>query len=138
MHILFPLHPQVERTLRPCTRMCHGTFCLAGKEDPDIVVSQGIAIGGVFHCLSKLEIRLVHGRDIVLPRVISARVAQAQITREQPNLSLDLIKIDEVVVLGEVTVTAAALHLLLERDIEITFLGCYGQFKGPRGAQRVC
>jgi len=35
-----------------------------------------------------------------------------------------------VVVLGEVTLTASALHLLLERDIEITFLGPYGQFKG--------
>src|SRR5207302_8855142 len=41
-----------------------------------------------------------------------------------------LIKIDEVVVLGEVTLTASAIHLLLERDIEITFLGHYGQFKG--------
>src|SRR5579859_78835 len=43
---------------------------------------------------------------------------------------IPLIKIDEVVVLGEVTLTASALHLLLERDIEITFLGHYGQFKG--------
>ena len=41
-----------------------------------------------------------------------------------------LIKIDEVVVLGEVNLTSAAMHLLLERDIEITFLGHYGQFKG--------
>src|ERR1700688_2986773 len=41
-----------------------------------------------------------------------------------------LIKIDEVVVLGEVTLTASAMHVLLERDIEITFLGHYGQFKG--------
>lgn len=41
-----------------------------------------------------------------------------------------LIKIDEVVVFGEVTLTASAIHLLLERDIEITFLGYYGQFKG--------
>ena len=41
-----------------------------------------------------------------------------------------LIKIDEVVVFGEVTLTASAVHLLLERDIEITFLGHYGQFKG--------
>ena len=40
------------------------------------------------------------------------------------------VKIDEVVVLGEVTLTASALHLLLERDIEITYLGHYGQFKG--------
>jgi CRISP-associated protein Cas1 len=43
---------------------------------------------------------------------------------------IPLIKIDEVVVLGEVTLTASAIHLLLERDIEITFLGYYGQFKG--------
>ncbi len=43
---------------------------------------------------------------------------------------IPLIKIDEVVVLGEVTLTASAMHLLLERDIEITFLGYYGQFKG--------
>src|SRR5437667_1223079 len=43
---------------------------------------------------------------------------------------IPLVKIDEVVVLGEVTLTASALHLLLERDIEITFLSHYGQFKG--------
>ncbi len=43
---------------------------------------------------------------------------------------IPLVKIDEVVVLGEVTLTASAMHLLLERDIEITFLGHYGQFKG--------
>ncbi|GAC1349622.1 MAG: hypothetical protein NVSMB27_24480 [Ktedonobacteraceae bacterium] len=43
---------------------------------------------------------------------------------------IPLIKIDEVVVLGEVTLTASALHMLLERNIEITFLGHYGQFKG--------
>lgn len=43
---------------------------------------------------------------------------------------IPLIKIDEVVVLGEVTLTASAVHLLLERDIDITFLDRYGQFKG--------
>jgi CRISPR-associated protein Cas1 len=43
---------------------------------------------------------------------------------------IPLIKIDEVVVVGEITMTASAIHLLLERDIEITFLGYYGQFKG--------
>src|SRR5947199_3956773 len=43
---------------------------------------------------------------------------------------IPLIKIDEVVVLGEVTMTASALHLLLERNIEITFMGHFGQFKG--------
>jgi CRISPR-associated protein Cas1 len=43
---------------------------------------------------------------------------------------IPLVKVDEVVVLGEITLTASALHLLLEHDIEITFLGRYGQFKG--------
>ncbi len=43
---------------------------------------------------------------------------------------IPLIKIDEVIVLGEITLTASALHLLLEHEIEITFLGRYGQFKG--------
>ena len=43
---------------------------------------------------------------------------------------IPLVKIDEVAVLGEVTLTASAIHLLLERDIEITFLSHYGQFKG--------
>ena len=43
---------------------------------------------------------------------------------------IPLVKIDEVVVLGEVTLTASALHLLLERNIEITFLSHFGQFKG--------
>lgn len=46
------------------------------------------------------------------------------------NKHIPLIKIDEVVVLGEITLTASAIHLLLEREIEITFLGYYGQFKG--------
>lgn len=43
---------------------------------------------------------------------------------------IPLIKVDEVVVQGEITLTASAIQLLLSRDIEITFLGAYGQFKG--------
>ena len=49
---------------------------------------------------------------------------------------IPLVKIDEVVVLGEVTLTASAIHLLLEREIEITFLGPYGQFKGRLSHRR--
>lgn len=41
-----------------------------------------------------------------------------------------LHKIEGVVVMGEVTMTASALHLLLEQNIEVNFLGYYGQFKG--------
>jgi CRISPR-associated protein Cas1 len=43
---------------------------------------------------------------------------------------IPLVKIDDVVVMGEVTLTASALHLLLERNIEINFLSYYGKFKG--------
>ena len=35
-----------------------------------------------------------------------------------------------MLVIGEVTLTASAVHLLLDRDVEITFLDRYGQFKG--------
>lgn len=53
--------------------------------------------------------------------------AQGAPARKEP---LPLVKVDEVVVLGEVTLTAPALHLLLEREIDITFLDYFGQFKG--------
>jgi CRISPR-associated protein Cas1 len=53
--------------------------------------------------------------------------AQGTPARKEP---LPLVKVDEVVVLGEVTLTASALHLLLEREIEITYLDQFGQFKG--------
>ena len=43
---------------------------------------------------------------------------------------LPLIKIEHVVVLGEVTLTASALHMLMEKNIEIHFLSRYGHFKG--------
>ena len=43
---------------------------------------------------------------------------------------IPLVKIDDVVVIGEVTMTASALHLLLDRNIEINFLSYYGKFKG--------
>src|SRR6202158_5536246 len=43
---------------------------------------------------------------------------------------IPLVKVDEVVVLGEITMTASAIHLLLDRNIEITFLNRFGQYKG--------
>ncbi len=43
---------------------------------------------------------------------------------------IPLVKVDEVVVMGEITMTASAIHLLLERNIEITYLNQFGQFKG--------
>jgi CRISPR-associated protein Cas1 len=38
--------------------------------------------------------------------------------------------VEDVVVMGEVTMTASALHMLLEKNIEIHFLNQLGQFKG--------
>ncbi len=46
------------------------------------------------------------------------------------NERIPLVKVDDVVVMGEVTLTASALHLLLDRNIEINFLSYYGKFKG--------
>ena len=43
---------------------------------------------------------------------------------------IPLVKVDEVVVVGEITMTASAIHLLLDRNIEITYLNQFGQFKG--------
>ncbi len=43
---------------------------------------------------------------------------------------IPLAKVDDVVVIGEVTMTASALHLLLERNIEVTFLSYFGKYKG--------
>lgn len=43
---------------------------------------------------------------------------------------IPLIKIHDVVVMGEVTMTASALHLLLEKNIEVHFMTLHGKFKG--------
>jgi len=43
---------------------------------------------------------------------------------------IPLIKVQDVVVMGEVTMTASALHLLLEKNIEVHFLTHFGTFKG--------
>src|SRR6266699_6195571 len=43
---------------------------------------------------------------------------------------IPLVKVEDVIVMGEVTLTASALYLLLEKNIEIHFMTSYGQFKG--------
>ncbi len=70
------------------------------------------------------------GEDSLLVQIPERRAKDGATPSPARKERVPLIKIDEVVVLGEVTLTASALHLLLERDIEITFLGHYGQFKG--------
>ncbi len=43
---------------------------------------------------------------------------------------IPLVKVQDVVVMGEVTMTASALYLLLEKNIEVHFVTAYGAFKG--------
>src|SRR5437868_12819205 len=68
--------------------------------------------------------------DMLLVQVPERRAKDGATPSPARKERIPLIKIDEVVVLGEVTLTTSAMHLLLERNIEITFLGHYGQFKG--------
>src|SRR5712692_4336123 len=70
------------------------------------------------------------GEDTLLVQIPEKKGKNGAVLSPARKEHIPLIKIDEVVVLGEVTLTASAVHLLLERDVEITFLGYYGQFKG--------
>jgi CRISP-associated protein Cas1 len=68
--------------------------------------------------------------DMLLVQIPARKAGDGVIPSPARNERVPLNKVDEVIVLGEITLTASAMHLLLERDIEITFLGRYGQFKG--------
>lgn len=46
------------------------------------------------------------------------------------RVEVPLIKVDQVVVVGDVTLTTPALHALLERQVEVCFLSWQGAFKG--------
>src|SRR5436305_7422833 len=70
------------------------------------------------------------GEDSLLVEIPEKRGMGGVVLAAARKERIPLVKIDEVAVMGEVTLTASALHLLLERNIEITFLGYYGQFKG--------
>src|SRR5581483_4771095 len=70
------------------------------------------------------------GEDSLLVEIPERRGKGGLVLAAARKERIPLIKIDEVAALGEVTLTASALHMLLERNIEITFLGYYGQFKG--------
>ena len=70
------------------------------------------------------------GEDALLVEIPEKRGKDAILPLPPRKEHIPLIKIDEVVVLGEITLTTSALHLLLERNIEITFLSHFGQFKG--------
>src|SRR6266849_9854344 len=70
------------------------------------------------------------GEDSLLVEIPERRGKGGVVLAAARKEHVPLIKIDEVAVLGEVTLTASAIHLVLERNIEISFLGHYGQFKG--------
>ncbi len=68
--------------------------------------------------------------DCLLVQIPERRGRNGVVLTPARKERVPLLTIDDVAVLGEITLTASALHLLLERNIEITFLGYYGQFKG--------
>lgn len=70
------------------------------------------------------------GEDSLLVHIPEKRGKDGIVLSRERKERIPLIKIDEVAVFGEITLTTSAMHLLLERNIEITFLGHYGQFKG--------
>jgi CRISPR-associated protein Cas1 len=70
------------------------------------------------------------GEDALLVQIPERRTRDGIVLAAARKERVPLLNIDDVAVLGEITMTASALHLLLERNIEITFLGHYGQFKG--------
>ena len=70
------------------------------------------------------------GEDSLLVQIPERESKESGKSTPARKERIPLIKIDEVVVMGEITLTASAMHLLMERDIEITFLGYYGQYKG--------
>ena len=68
--------------------------------------------------------------DMLLVQIPEWRGKDGSATSSARKERIPLVKIAEVVVVGEITMTASAIHLLLERNIEITFLNQFGQFKG--------
>jgi CRISPR-associated protein Cas1 len=49
---------------------------------------------------------------------------------EKRSVRVPLVKVDQVVVYGDSTVTSPALAALLEQRVEVCFLSAYGQFRG--------
>lgn len=68
--------------------------------------------------------------DCLLVQIPEQRGADGVLLVAAAKRRIPLVKIDEVIVLGEVTMTASAIHMLLEKNIEIHFLSHFGQFKG--------
>ncbi len=52
---------------------------------------------------------------------------------DKRNVRVPLMKVDQVVVYGEVTLTSSALLAILEQEADVCFLTFFGQFKGRLG-----
>ena len=50
--------------------------------------------------------------------------------KDKRTVEVPLIKVSQVIVSGDVTLTTPALHTLLEMGVEVCFLSMYGQFRG--------
>ncbi len=50
--------------------------------------------------------------------------------RSAKTVEIPLLKIDDVVVLGEATITASAIGALMQQGVTICYLGPYGQYRG--------
>src|SRR5260370_38715951 len=67
--------------------------------------------------------------DCLLVQIPERRGKDGSVPAPPRNERIPLVKVDDVVVMGELTLTASALHLLLERNIHINVLIYYGKFK---------
>ena len=68
--------------------------------------------------------------DVLLVQIPARKGKNGTAPTPARQQRIPLLKVEEVVVLGDVTLSASAIHLLLEREIEITFLSHHGQFRG--------
>jgi CRISPR-associated protein Cas1 len=68
--------------------------------------------------------------DCLLIQIPERRGEGGAILASARKKCIPLIKVEDVVVMGDVTIMASAVRLLLERNIEIHFLNHYGVFQG--------
>ena len=68
--------------------------------------------------------------DCLLIQIPEQRGENGTIVNPAQKRRIPLIKVDDVVVQGDVTLTSAAIHLLLEKNVEVHFLNFQGGFKG--------
>lgn len=68
--------------------------------------------------------------DCLLVQIPEQRGEGGAVLTPASKRRIPLHKVDEVIVMGDVTMTASALNMLLDKNIEIHFLDGIGRFKG--------